>query len=305
MKLWEKIEPYFRFTKGEKRGIYVLLGLMMLALVAKWTMPFMRKEKKSALVSVGYLELEVKTKKQEESKNRFRKRKEKSNEGFLKEAGDKKAVPHPFDPNKASYNELFNTGFSKYISRNIINYRDAGGIFSSKEDMYKIYGMNEKTKELIDEYCRIDTTELQRKLAVRKNVDRNIKIDINKGDSLVLMKLPGIGKYLSKRIIKYRDMLGGYTDRKQLQEVYGLQRETYDRIKEQIIIDTSRIIRININQATEKELCRHPYLTNYQARAITKYKELMGPFKRIEQIKENYLLTEEEYLRIYIYLSLN
>ena len=59
-------------------------------------MPFMRKEKKSALVSVGYLELEVKTKKQEESKNRFRKRKEKSNKGFLKEAGDKKAVPHPF-----------------------------------------------------------------------------------------------------------------------------------------------------------------------------------------------------------------
>ncbi|NSW93088.1 MAG: helix-hairpin-helix domain-containing protein, partial [Bacteroidales bacterium] len=74
-------------------------------------------------------------------------------------------------------------------------------------------------------------------------------LDINSSDSAQLEALPGIGPVLSARIIKYRNLLGGFTAVDQLKEVYGLPEETFNLISKRLYADTLKIRKININKA--------------------------------------------------------
>ena len=89
-------------------------------------------------------------------------------------------------------------------------------------------------------------------------------IEINRCDSVTLIRLPGIGPVLSARIIRYRRLLGGYARIEQLKEVYGLPEETYELIKDRIYADSTFISRININKAGYKELYHIRYLEKYE-----------------------------------------
>ena len=94
--------------------------------------------------------------------------------------------------------------------------------------------------------------------AVKKQHEMPV-IELNTADSLQLVSLPGIGPYYASRIMKYRSMLGGFVSKKQLLEVYGFNPETYNLVKDRVTVDTSMIVKIDINNATFKEVLKHPY----------------------------------------------
>lgn len=101
-------------------------------------------------------------------------------------------------------------------------------------------------------------------------------IEINSADSLTLLDLPGIGPVFAKRIIKYRQMLGGFVYPEQLQEVYGMDSARLSGFINQIRIDTSEIRKMDINKATFKELLAHPYLEYEQVKAIARFRDKKG-----------------------------
>lgn len=129
------------------------------------------------------------------------------------------------------------------------------------------------------------------------------KIELNLCDSADLERLPGIGPVLSARIIKYRNLLGGYVSVAQLREVYGLRDSTYRIICDRLSADSSRVKKININIAGYSELNRHPYLERYEVQAILKYRELQGRIDGISGLTDNKIMTGERALRILPYLS--
>ena len=49
-----------------------------------------------------------------------------------------------------------------------------------------------------------------------------VVVEINTADSAELMRLNGIGASFSRRIVKYRNLLGGFISKEQLLEVYGM-----------------------------------------------------------------------------------
>ena len=118
-------------------------------------------------------------------------------------------------------------------------------------------------------------------------------IEINRSDSAMLVKLPGIGPVLSVRIIKYRHLLGGFARIDQLKEVYGLREETFEIIKGRVFADTTAIIKININSAGFKDLSHFPYFEQYEVKAILKYRELKGRISCITDLVDNKLITKE------------
>ncbi|MFA5814343.1 MAG: helix-hairpin-helix domain-containing protein [Bacteroidales bacterium] len=101
-------------------------------------------------------------------------------------------------------------------------------------------------------------------------------IEINSADSLALLDLPGIGPVFAKRIIKYRQMLGGFAYPEQLKEVYGMDSARLSGFIKQIRIDTSGIRKMDINKATFKELLAHPYLEYEQVKAIARFRDKKG-----------------------------
>ena len=48
-------------------------------------------------------------------------------------------------------------------------------------------------------------------------------VELNTADTTILKKVPGIGSTFARRIIKYRELLGGFYDVSQLAEVYDIR----------------------------------------------------------------------------------
>ena len=128
-------------------------------------------------------------------------------------------------------------------------------------------------------------------------------VDINKCDSAALEALPGIGPVLSARIIKYRNLLGGYADISQLKEVYGLPEETFDLISARVKANPSEVRKMSINTAEYKQLIRLPYFERYEVSAILKYRELKGKIEGIEELVENGIISEDKVQKVKFYLD--
>jgi competence protein ComEA len=215
-----------------------------------------------------------------------------------------------FDPNTATYGELTSLGIPVNVARTLIRYRTSGGIFRQPGDIRKIYGMDSAFAEKIIPYITIEQYDMKKGVIPEKAIvyaekDRKASdlTDINKSDSADLVSLPGIGKVLSARIIKYRELLGGFVSVSQLKEVYGISDSVYNIISGMIIIDSTAIRRIKINSAGFRELDRHPYLERYDAQAIIKFREINGKINNISEMTLNRILTKEKALRLAPYFS--
>ncbi|HPY67732.1 MAG TPA: helix-hairpin-helix domain-containing protein [Bacteroidales bacterium] len=128
-------------------------------------------------------------------------------------------------------------------------------------------------------------------------------LELNTCDSVSLESLPGLGPVLSARIIKYRNLLGGYASVDQLKEVYGLSEDTYNLVSGFLRADPALVRKIQINNADYKQLIRMPYLERSEISAILKYKELMQKINNIDELIENKIITIEKAAKISPYLA--
>jgi DNA uptake protein ComE-like DNA-binding protein len=129
-------------------------------------------------------------------------------------------------------------------------------------------------------------------------------IDINRADSAQLLPLPGIGPVFASRLVKYRDLLGGYASVDQLYEVYGISQETVDGIANRIFIDTTAVNMLDLNSATFRELLRHPYLEYEDVKAIVNYRDFAGAIQSIQELLDNYILPDSLMKRVVPYFKL-
>lgn len=133
---------------------------------------------------------------------------------------------------------------------------------------------------------------------------KRIKVDINKADSSDLISIYGIGKVLSGRIIKYRELLGGYFNIEQLNDVYGLKGKALENIKSAVYVDTLFVPkRIKVNFSEWEELVRHPYIDSRLANDIIHLRSMRGFLKRIEDLEEISYLDDHKLSRLSPYLE--
>lgn len=139
----------------------------------------------------------------------------------------------------------------------------------------------------------------------RKSKKRfKLNIELNSADTTELMKVRGIGPAFSKRIIKYRNLLGGYHSVSQLKEVYGLDKEKFEQIHANFIACDSNLIRhLNINQASFKELLKHPYISFDFTKFIVNRRGKKA-FTKLSQLKDDYLISDSSFQKLLPYLKL-
>jgi DNA uptake protein ComE-like DNA-binding protein len=147
------------------------------------------------------------------------------------------------------------------------------------------------------------TAIVKKQGAVRTSRQKKPLLEINFCDSTSLVSLPGIGPVLSSRIIKYRNLIGGFVSVGQLKEVYGLKEETYNLISPRLYADSLLIRKIKINSADFRELIRHPYFQRNEVSDILKYRELQGKITGIEEMLKNNLISPETGKKIRLYLD--
>ena len=128
-------------------------------------------------------------------------------------------------------------------------------------------------------------------------------VELNSADTTILKKVPGIGSTFARRIVKYRELLGGYVSVQQLTEVYGIDNERYEELKPWFIADSSFVRKLNVNQAPIRELYRHPYIDSQQARAINQLRRQKGRLTGWENLRLLEEFSEADRERLSHYLS--
>jgi len=210
-----------------------------------------------------------------------------------------------FNPNQISYQDMIFMGFDSIIAKRIVSYRNKGGKFKYREDLLKIYdfplAFYEKINSFIDlpgyiRNSRESDEGVGRELKIyptKKIEEQEILFDLNRVDSTQLVLIQGIGPVFSKRIIKYREMLGGYTNINQLDEVYGLPDETLLNLKKAVFIDSLFVPdKIKINFVEWRELVKHPYIKSDLANQILKSRLVSGPFIDEDDFQKRLILPD-------------
>lgn len=130
-------------------------------------------------------------------------------------------------------------------------------------------------------------------------------VELNTADTLDLQQLYNIGPTFSRRIVRYRTLLGGFVNKDQLLEVYGMDTARYADILPYITIDTSAVSKLDINSATIDQLKHHPYLDYYQAKAIVRLRESQGPYRNIGDLLNVTLIDQQTFSKIAPYITCN
>lgn len=136
-------------------------------------------------------------------------------------------------------------------------------------------------------------------------IKKKFSVDLNQADTFDLQEIYGIGPTFAKRIVKYRNNLGGYISLRQLHEVWGIDSSLFRKIIPYLYIQDTGIRKININQADIRTLKQHPYLDYYQAKEIYLHRQKYGNFKRVAELKNVNLIDSGTYSRVSPYLSID
>lgn len=215
------------------------------------------------------------------------------------------------NPNNSTEDQFIALGFSQQQAARMIRYREKGGKFRTKSDILKIYGVDTAFYERIYSFIILPEVEQPTQKALKKYPAKDVvsvkerreKIDLNKADTSALKEIYGIGEKLSLRILKYREVLGGFISMDQLNEVYGLDSLVIKRLLENALIrDEFEPIKIDINGASERQLSAHPYLKKI-ASAIVAYRFQHGDFKSVDDIRKVVNLDEKNFQKIAPYLD--
>ncbi|CAM1333824.1 ComEA family DNA-binding protein [Tenacibaculum aestuariivivum] len=139
------------------------------------------------------------------------------------------------------------------------------------------------------------------------NENEGLKIstdDINQASQKDLELISGVGKLISQRIIKYRNRLQGFSYKSQLYEVWGVNKETINKVLKVFKIYKKPVIkRININTASFKELLKNPYINYELCKNIFEYRDEVAELQNISEIKNIDGFPVDKYDRIVLYLK--
>jgi competence ComEA-like helix-hairpin-helix protein len=242
------------------------------------------------------------TKKKKEKKNSYFSKIKKSSKVYTK---SREIKLHPFDPNMMTYRQWIEMGFSKKQAKNIENYKSKGGVFHKSEDFRKIYSISEDEFDRLYPYIIITSSDAEEDEEDEDEQSNEIifTLKLNSINIDEIQKVKGIGPSYAKRIIKYRNLLGGYTQINQLMEVYGMDQERYQQIKPFFEIDTDSIQQLSLKTASYSQLLRHPYISKDLAYEITDYRKMHGGFKSVEELKTISIVNDSLYQKIYLYFA--
>lgn len=132
---------------------------------------------------------------------------------------------------------------------------------------------------------------------------QKLVVELNSADTLTLQLLKGIGRTYARRIVRYRDRLGGFTNKEQLLEVYGFTPELLEYISPSLTLDTTDIRRIEINTIELKQLIKHPYIEYYQARDIVRLRNKGQVFHCADDLRAVPSMSDTTLKRLLPYIS--
>lgn len=295
-------KEFFTFTLQERRGIatFLVLSLTIVLVAEYWP----KQPSKSAEdLSQYYFSADSTLTQDNENE-------ENTPFGEAFNYAKKDYLKFNFDPNNISYDSLLLLGFSKFGAKSLTNYIGKGGKIKDAAKFKTIFGIDTNLVNQLSPYISYPLPKsadpiIEKKEKTEPIVKSQPIVELNSADSITLDAIKGVGPYMVKRILQYRNRLGGFLYKEQITELNIIADSLYQPVSPYLTVDPSLIQKINLNTADYKKFITHPYFSAETTNAILKYRKQHGPFADIQHISRIRSLKEEIGKKILPYLTVD
>ena len=272
---------FLYFSKGERRGLIVLLCLITIAGILILLSNMQATENVSDLQQSSSADV------REQSSELSEQQSSTSSSSKTKGLNENKQATNTSKKNSPANAEKSNVAIS---TTEVPSSAGTNNVSDNKKE-----SVSERVQRLTS-YSRPSYSR------VEKFAEGTV-VELNTADTTTLKKVPGIGSSFAKRIVSYRNLLGGYYSATQLSEVYGIDEEKYNALAPWFRADPTYISTLAINNLSQDSLRRHPYINYNQAKVISQIKKQKGKITGWENLQLLDEFADEDKIRLQYYLS--
>jgi DNA uptake protein ComE-like DNA-binding protein len=204
-------------------------------------------------------------------------------------------------PKTYSYNPNFITDYKGYklgmsvaeIDR-LMAFRKQGKFANSPEEFQKVTGISDSLLDVMRPNFKFpDWVNNKKEYKIQEKTanlpfakkEKIAIIDINQATYEDLIKIYGIGETIANRILDEKQKLGSFVSMEQMDAIWGLTPEVIADLNLHFkILIPPKITKIDINNASLKELAQFPYFRYALAKQIITYRSMNGEIKNIEDL---------------------
>lgn len=297
---WKEL---FAFSARERRGIYALLFLILLVMLAKG--PVTKYAASPEHIQDTTFQHQVEQWLQGSRYDTFGQPSGPSGQRRWLKEGEvfSNRGLFAFDPNKAGEKELQKLGFSDRVTANLLKYREKGGYLDAPDELLKIYGMDSAFYSRVKDCIRVEPRSYGN----------------HQGYSRQTAK--GEGDLPTELTTRYDDEAashagdgepaGSGTPKEALAPIVGQDDAPADmdgagdRGMPEGSGDRRPFLHLELNSADTFQLARLPGIGRVYAKRICKYRDLLGGYADLHQLTEVYGLNEETVRALQKYLSVD
>lgn len=287
------LKSHFRYTKRQRNGIFFLL-LIIISLQVGFFFTDFSSEK-----TIDFSSKEIAMFQHEMDS--------------LKTIALENIIPkiYPFNPNFITDYKGYQLAMSVEEIDKLHAFREKGDYINSAKQFKEITKVSDSLLNKISPYFKFpEWVASKNKNSNSKNEFVNtvkkviVRQDINVAKASDLRIVNGIGEKLADRIITYRTKLQGFSFDNQLYEVWHLDKEVVAKVLQHFeVMEPPKIQKININEATFKQVLAIVYIDYELTKKIFNYKDEVAEIQSIEELKQIADFPLEKFDRIALYLE--
>lgn len=290
----ETIKSYFKFSRGQGFGIFLLFAIIIVLQIGYFfsdfssiSTPTPEKEK--------WLSMQSQIDSMKVEKLNY--------------------VPkiYPFNPNFITDFKGYKLGMSVAEIDRLLAFRKENKYVNSPKEFQAVTQVSDSLMDAISPYFKFPDWVNNRKefkdfkkqpFKAFAKKEKIVLIDINQATQEDLIKIYGIGEVISLRILKFKESLGGFVSMEQMKDIWGLSPEVIANLNSHFKVSVlPNLKKIDINNASIKELSQFPYFKYPISKKIVTYRSMNGDFKNAEDLTKNIGLSIDMANIIALYLK--
>ncbi len=198
-----------------------------------------------------------------------------------------KATIYPFNPNFITDFKGYQLGLSVKEMDRLLAFRKQNKFVNSAQEFQTLTQVSDSLLKAISPYFKfpdwVNNKKDNSQTLTKKDFSKPSKItiiDINQATKEDLMKVYGIGDKISDRILVEKAKYGAFVNMQQMNDIWGLTPEVIASLNKYFEVKTvPSLKKININNATIKELSQFPFFRYALAKEIVTYRSMNGAIK--------------------------
>jgi competence ComEA-like helix-hairpin-helix protein len=198
-----------------------------------------------------------------------------------------KPTIYPFNPNFITDFKGYKLGMSVEEIDRLLAYRAQNKFVNSAAEFQAVTKVSDSLLKAISPYFKfpdwVKNNKNNSKEFAKNDFSKPGKIivlDINQATKEDLMKVYGIGDKISDRILEQKDKYGAFVSMEQMDDIWGLSAEVLEKLKSSFAVKSiTNCKKININNASVKELTQFPFFRYQLAKDIVVFRTMKGDIK--------------------------